>query len=76
MVRVMNYKDAFYWTAFLLLLVIGIGSYSLFQINKTLDKIKEQMVNDQITKYVQAGWMPLPGYDKTKKSKKKKLKKK
>lgn len=54
----MNYKVGFYT---LLAFIILIMFPCLYSIHKTLDKTDQYIVDDQITKYVDAGWMPYDG---------------
>jgi len=42
------------------------GSYILWDINKTLNGMHKTMQDDQITKYIDAGWMPPLNYFKVK----------
>ena len=53
-----NYKDAFFVVAFLLLLTIGVGTTAIISLNKKLDAIDRYIVNNQITEYIEAGWLP------------------
>jgi len=62
----MTYKKAFWFTSILLMFTIITGSILLYRINNILDKTDQYILDDQITKYVKAGWMPLPDHCKKK----------
>jgi len=62
----MSYKKAFWLTSILLVFTIITGSIILYRIHTTLDKVDQYILDDKITRYVKAGWMPLPGYYKKK----------
>jgi len=71
----MNYKSSFYIVAFLLMFVVIFGCYSMYQVHKTLNQIHITMDDDQITKYIDAGWMPPLDYRRKIRKKEKKEKK-
>jgi len=69
-----NYKSAFYVLLFVFMVTVGYGCFALLKINITLTNIHKTMQNDQITKYVDAGWMPPINFRKNKTPKPKKPK--
>ncbi|RLD84455.1 MAG: hypothetical protein DRJ10_01265 [Bacteroidetes bacterium] len=61
-----NYKFAFCIVSLIWIITIAMGSYILWDINKTLNGMHKTMQDDQITKYIDAGWMPPLNYFKVK----------
>jgi len=65
----MNYKSAFWILLVIFLLFIGAGGFPLYSINKKLDKIDACILENEIAKYIKAGWMPPIEYIKIKRTK-------
>lgn len=56
-----KYKMRYYITLCILLLVIIIGCYGFYKIDKTLKGIHQQMADNTVQQFRDAGWM-LPEY--------------
>jgi len=54
----MDYKSAFYILLLVFFVSMGVSLWVIRDVHKSLDIIDQYIVDDKITKYQKAGWMP------------------